>query len=465
MNMKPEIPFIGMNFRISLLILVLLLATGGNSQEHVPGNDLEQEQLVKIFSRARVHGHIRNYFLSTINSGGYPDFYTNATGAAVGVTTGSFHGFELGVKGIFTYRTFGGDLQPNDATTGGAKWEYELYDVLDKGNFDDLDRLEELFLRYTFGESYVSFGKIRTEYTPLLNYSDGRMKPFAFKGAWGNFNPVAGHEVNLGWLTGVSPRSTTEWFDLHEGMGLFPNGLQPNGEPANYHTYYDPRGIGVLSYHFQHKDFGLNFYDLFLDDILNTVWIQTDYKLRELNLGIQYVYQSPLPYSKMLPYANRYVQPDENGQVLSSQLSWNHDSWWVGLAYTHAFDTGRFLFPKELGRDHFYTSISRSRLEGLGGVNVYALKGEYFISPDLRLGLEMQQLSGIEMGERGLNKYNVDESFQVNTRVQYVFHEFLEGLSLDLLWVYKQNENMLDPGRAFNKSNYNQINFVTNFYF
>lgn len=452
---------------LSLFLMIFLITSSASPQEHVSGLGQEQgqKQLVNMFSRARVHGHIRNYFLNTINSGGNPDFYTNATGAAVGVRSGSFHGFEIGVKGIFTYKTFGGDLRPEEGSRGGAKWEYELYDVMEKGNFDDLDRLEELYVRYTFGKSYLSFGKIRTEYTPLLNESDGRMKPFAFKGTWGNFHLFEGHDVDLGWLTGVSPRSTTEWYDLHEGIGLFAEGLQPNGEQADYHEQYNPAGIGVLGYHFQNRDFRLDFYDWFLDKMMNTTWVQADYTVLNLNLGVQYVYQFPMSYSEELPYINRYIQPDENGQVLSSQLAWKHDTWCIGMAYTHAFDSGRFLFPKELGRDHFYTSISRSRLEGLGGVNVYTFKGEYFVNSDLSLGLEMQQLSGIEMGEEGWNKYNADKSFQVNTRLQYMLHGFLEGLQLDLLWVYKQNDNILDPGRAFNKSNYNQVNFVTNFYF
>lgn len=133
---------------------------------------------------------------------------------------------------------------------------------------------------------------------------------------------------------------------------------------------------------------------------------------------------------------------------------------------THAFDTGRFLFPKELGRDQFFTSIPRSRLEGLGGVDVYTLKGEFLLPrPAVHFGVEIQQIKGATPGEMNLNKYNIDESFQVNTHLTYAVDGFLEGLSFDLLWIYRDNQNMKETESIFNKSNFNQFNFVTNFYF
>lgn len=436
-------------------------------QEHNESGNKEISQLKDIFRDAQFHGHFRNYFMNTINRGDLRDYYTNATGGAVGFTTGNYKGFEIGVKGIFTYKTFGSDLGIEDPITGkNAKWEYELYDVLNKGNFKDLDRLEELFIRYRFGDSYVTYGKIETEYTPLLNHSDGRMKPFAHRGAWANLRFDTVHQVNLGWLNGVSPRATTEWFNFEEGMGLFYNGFQPNGELAEYHEYYPSSGIGIFNYRFKKNNLHLEVYDFYLDKMMNTLWTEVGYDYKNFNLGVQYVYQSPFSYSEELPYEHRYIQPDENAQVLSTQLSWEQAGWKFGIAYTHAFDTGRFLFPKELGRDHFFTSISRSRLEGLGNTDVFTLKGEYTIpKPDLHIGLEFQQLTGPESAVFEFNKYNVTESLQLNAHLTYKIHGFLEGLSFDFLWIYRENKNSLDAQSIFNKSNFNQLNFVTNFDF
>jgi len=445
----------------------LLLLTFTLSAQNHENVEEDEPKLKDIFQEAHFHGHIRNFYMNTINRGELKDYYTNATGGAVGFTTGNFRGFEVGVKGIFTYKTFGSDLGVEDAVTGrNAKWEYELYDVLNRGNFRDLDRLEELFIRYRFGNSYISYGKLETEFTPLLNHSDGRMKPFAHRGAWAHLNFSSKHRVNLGWLDGVSPRSTTEWYAMDEAFGLFYNGFQPNGEMADYHEFYSTSGIGILNYNFNRDNFQFNLYDFYQDKVMNTIWTEIGYDLADFNLGIQYVYQIPFSYTEDLDYVNRYVQPNENGQVLSSQLSWQKAGFNLAFAYTPAFDSGRFLFPKELGRDRFFTSIPRSRLEGLGNADVFTLKAEYHLpKPNFHIGVEMQQLQGPETGKFSFNKYNVDESFQVNSHLSYYANGFLEGLSFDILWIYRKNQNHTDAQSIFNKSNFNQLNFVTNFNF
>jgi hypothetical protein len=72
--------------------------------------------------------------MATLNREDLTSYYTNATGGAIGFTTKNFKGFEAGVKGIFTFKTFGSDLGLEDPITGAnAKWEYELYDVLKPG--------------------------------------------------------------------------------------------------------------------------------------------------------------------------------------------------------------------------------------------------------------------------------------------------------------------------------------------
>lgn len=426
----------------------------------------EITQVKEVFTKGHFHSHIRNFFLSTYNQRDLKDYYTNATGGAIGFTTANFKGFEIGVKGSFTYKTFGTDLENKDPMTGkNSKWEYELYDVLNQGNFRNLDRLEELFLKYRYGNSYVSYGKIETEYTPLLNRSDGRMTPFAHRGGWTHLNITPHHQVNLGWLNGVSPRATTEWFSIEDGMGLFNNGHQPNGELAEYYEQYPSSGIGIANYNFQKNNFSFKVYDVFIDKLINTVWAEVGLDMNSFYLGMQYVYQTPLKFNEELQYINRYVQPSENGQVLSSQLGWQKDKLNFTFAYTHAFDSGRFLFPKELGRDHFFSSISRSRLEGLGNVDVFTLKGKYLPIRQIHLGVKLQQIKGADPNMLQFNKYSVDESFQVNSRIRYEAQGFFEGVSFDVLWVYRENLNHTEAQSIFNRSNFNQLNFVTNFQF
>ncbi|MDP4954401.1 MAG: hypothetical protein NWQ53_12215, partial [Flavobacteriales bacterium] len=63
------------------------------------------------------------------------------------------------------------------------------------------------------------------------------------------------------------------------------------------------------------------------------------------------------------------------------------------------------------------------------------------------------------------NKYGIDDYVQVNARLNYHFHGFLEGLDMAILYVAKQNLYESTPEEVYNVSNYQQINFVTNFNF
>ncbi len=84
--------------------------------------------------------------MTTLNQDDLKDYYTNAIGGTISFKTKRYKGFELGVKGIFTYRGFASGLNESDGITGRvAKWEHKLYDVNDFNNFNDLDRLEKLY--------------------------------------------------------------------------------------------------------------------------------------------------------------------------------------------------------------------------------------------------------------------------------------------------------------------------------
>ncbi|NER09564.1 hypothetical protein SAMN06265375_101926 [Muriicola jejuensis] len=446
------------------LIPFFLLYIHVLAQEHPEPGD--PNSLKELFTRGEVEGHIRNFFMTTLNEGSLKDYYTNAIGGALAYKTREFKGFELGVKGIFTYKGFSTDLNEADETTGQiSKWEHELYDITNFDNFNDLDRLEELYLRFNFEHGYLTYGKLAIEDTPLLNESDGRMKPFAFKGIWFQYQK-GGQNLTLSWLDRVSPRSTVEWYDFNEAIGLVNNGFQPNGETADYRDKTESKGIALLQYENHISSLDLKANHWYLHHISYTSMLEVDLHYNDWTLGIQYAIQFPDRFQDGLPYIGRYVQPQEKGQVLSGKLAYGAEPWNFSLAYTRAFDTGRFLFPKELGRDHFFTSIPRSRLEGLGDVDVLTLSGTHrFKREGFYVGLDFTEVFGAKVGDFQFNKYNLDEYYQLNLRLHYELKGYLEGLNFDLLYIHKENRNNSGPEIIFNSSNFDQISFVTNYAF
>lgn len=137
-----------MPLKLFLGSFFLLIGISLFSQEHhTKADTTEISKLKDAFTHAETEGHIRNYFMFTINDGELKDYYTNATGGAIGFKTLTFKGFNLGIKGIFTYQTFSSDLHELDEQSQSvSKWEIELYDINNLNNYDGLDRLEELYI-------------------------------------------------------------------------------------------------------------------------------------------------------------------------------------------------------------------------------------------------------------------------------------------------------------------------------
>ena len=433
------------------------------AQENHIKDTIENKSLVSYLKEGEIGGHIRNYFLMTENQDGN-DYYANAIGGVLSYETKPYKGFQLGVSGIFTYNLFSSDLNKAYAQTNtSSRWEQELFDVDHKDNFKDLDRLEELYIKYHWKNSYITYGKIPVEYTPLLNESDGRMKPFAFQGGWLHHKDEK-LQADVAWIHRVSPRSMTEWFPMDETIGLTDNGYLPNGEKADYKEVTHSQGLAIVHLGKEFKNLNANFWNFHLDKFINTSWLQLEYAKKKWELGMIYTYQIPDAYQKKLAYENRYVQPNENGQVVSFLLKYKNGHSQIKAAYSKAFETGKYLFPKELGRDQFYTSMPRSRIEGLGGVDVFAIGYQYNWKP-LFLNVDATTTHGAVIDNYVLNKYNIDDYYQINTRLHYEFANFLKGLHVELLYVWKQNKNEHNPKLVVQRSDYNQINLITNFNF
>jgi hypothetical protein len=432
----------------------------GQVQENKPA-------LYDSFVEGEFHGEVRNFFMNTINEDELSDYYTNATGVALRLETKPFYGISLGVHFRSVFRTFGGSLSKEDPVVGAAaKWEYELYDLLNKGNYKDINKVQELYVKYQFQNSYINLGRFETEYTPLLNNSDGRMGPFAHQGVWLHHDWNSDSTLDFGLINAISPRSTTDWFSLNQGIGLFSNGFLPNGEVATYRNKTNSEGLGLIKYMYSKPNLNIKVYDIYIHNVLNTLWLEADYSINRWRLGVQYALQHGAKAQRDVPLQNQYIRNGENGQVLSTELSWSPQNWTFSFAYSHLFDTGRFLFPKELGRDRFYTSIPRSRMEGLGNAHATVLKVQkVFPQSGLNLVLEFQSIQGLELNEFTLNKYNKDETLQVNTIINYDANHLLDGLSFEGLLVYRYNKNNTDKEVIFNKSNFLQLNFMTYFRF
>lgn len=444
-----------------------------DGSEFVKGGN-NASSLKDFCGKGHIHGHFRNYFMYTVNEGQLLDYWSNAMGGALAYESAIWKGFQFGVKGIFSYRTLTSNLNRVDSIVGkSAKWEAELYDINRPQEGSDLDRLEELYVRYYIKQkSFIELGKIDINEGPLFLRRDGRMKPFVYRGLWAELYLPKGKSLRGGWINGVSPRAMTEWFSIREAIGMISRGFQPEGMASHYHEAAPSRGIAAIGYSHQlHTQLNLQFWNYYFDRLSNISWLQMDWKGDRWFGGLQYALQVADPYQSKLEYDQRYYQPDEQGQVLNAVGGIKAGILKFSASYLHSFASGRFIYARELGRENFYVSQPRSWIDGLGQANVYMLrfqlapgseKSQHFIG-DLRISYTDTHSTEVSR----FNKYLVPDYLQTTLQLRYRFTSIFEGLELMLLYIARMSPNAesLDLADKFYRTDFHHLNFVSNINF
>ena len=406
--------------------------------------------------------------MATVNNGHLTDHFANGTGGSIAYSTASWKGIHFGVKGIFTYNTFSSQLAGNDSINIlPAKWEQELFDITSPTKTNDLDRLEELYAAYDHKYFHAKMGKIDIDEGPLLKRRDGRMKPFVYKGLWTNWKPNKKIHVSNGFIWGVSPRGMTEWYDLNEAIGILNNGKVDDSTSVHYHEKTESKGMLVNGVQTQiGQNIYLQFWNYYLHHVQNTSWLQTEWKKDKFGFGAQYVLQLPDNYQKMLDINQRYM--DKTSHTISGMAYFKmNEHLLIKGAQLFALGEGRFVFPKEINRDNFYTSQQRSWMDGLGQSSVSLLTLSYVPSlkmkDEFQLDLGVQHVNTCEISDFYHNKYTTPDYTQVNFSAKYYFKNALEGLHLNLLYVCRltpELPNEMSFDQQYYKTNLHHFNLI-----
>ncbi len=419
-------------------------------------------QSVNLDNRDKViiSGNLRNFLMSTDNLTG-TDYWADALAGNLKVEYKPVKRISIGVSASYLSKVASSDLEEKDLKSGkSSKWERELFDLSSPQNLYAVSRLNQLYLQYEKGKSKFTIGKIPIKYSPLINPSDGRMLPIEYGGLSWNFTSGKS-QVDVALLNSVSMRSNSEWSKMKDAIGVLDNGFQPDSSKADYLSENNSTGVAIFHYGRKFRIADINFYNIHLDKTLNTSWFQLGLNFPKWDFGLIYSYQIPDSYQSRLKYYERYVQPDENGQVASFLFRYKIKNFALEFAYSKAFDTGRFLFPKELGRDQFFTSLPRSRLEGFGNVDIIKVSvlfhhGKWSAHSDFSIS------NGVSENDFKNNKYNTDDFCNgIALSLTKVSHK----LEVDLLYIFKRNLQSSNPIAVYQKTNYNQLNLITNYWF
>ncbi|MGV3540648.1 MAG: porin [Rufibacter sp.] len=456
-------------FLLPLLFLhIILLPARVIAQEHGQEANLPDTSSVKnvqeLFTKGELHGHVRNYFMATLNHRSLSDHYANALGAEIGVRTASFHGFRLGISGIFTYNLFSSHLDQKDPIAGKyPSNEGELFDIENPHNKDNLDRLESAYLEYRTEKLHVRIG--RFDFTsPLINPQDTRMKPYSVQGVMAQV-PVGQHtKLTAAWLDHFSPRGVIEWGNTRHTIGLYSNGVNIDGSPSGYRHHIESRGVaaaGLQGQGIQNSQWQA--WNYWIENIANTSYGRVVMPISErMKVGLEGLYQFQLGNGGHPAHDSTYF-PDQQEWVAGGMVGYSTPQWALSANYLHTGGNGRFTFPREWGREQFFATLSRGRLEGTGQSDILVVKSTRNWSPGLSSELALAKAWLPGYGNAALNKYGAVSYWGTLLDVTYTpLLPALKGVVLRLLYIGKLSPNTSLPlERMYYNTNFHQINFVS----
>lgn len=433
--------------------------------------------IAKAFQYGTLQGHFRYFFMNTYNQGTLTDYFANAGGGGIRYETAPYHGLQFAVSGFYIFNLHSSPLGVLDTQALiGNRYELGLFDLEDPENKKDLDRLEEFYLKYNFlKESYVTLGRQLVN-TPFINLQDGRMRPTGVEGIWLNINDIPKTKIEGGYLWAVSPRSTVRWYYMGESLGLYGVGVTPEGKRSGYAGHTESHYVATLGVHRDIKTHRLHFWNFHADNLFNSSMVQSDFsfplsvdaKKSFLLLGVQGIRQIAIGNGGNDTIGLRYIDPNSKSAVISTRIGYMDEVNRFTLNYTRITSEGRYLMPREWGRDPFYTFMPRERNEGMG--DVHAIVAKY----TRKLPVNHSQITGMlghvklpDIKNTALNKYGFPSYFQANIDVRHQFLGTWTGLEMQLMYVQKWGiaNDYDNPRYQFNKVDVSNINFVVNYHF
>jgi hypothetical protein len=300
------------------------------------------------------------------------------------------------------------------------------------------------------------------------------MRPTGVDGLWAHFQQSK-WAFQGGWIYGISPRGTVRWYSIAQSIGVLGQGIQPNGQKSDYGGNLSSKGIGLISAQWQiSPKLQVEAWNQYVDQIFNTVLVETNFKHKLLKnnkiyAGLQVIQQQAINNGGNPEPQKAYIQSGESSWVISAKMGhqWAKN-WDFSLQFTQMMGDGRFLMPREWGREPFYTFMARERNEGLGHARAMMAKVSYLPKgSNFKMNATIGYFDTPDVKNIALNKYGMPDYTQLNLELIYTFSGILKGTDLQFLYVGKQRHHGMPdaPKYTINKVNMSNYNLVLNHHF
>ncbi len=415
-------------------------------------------------------GQWRTYYLSTFNQQDLKDFHALATGGKIKYVHSFGQHLEAGGALYSSFNLGIQDLTVPDKTTGKlSRYEVGLFDANNPA-----DRLVmilgELFLKYEGGGHEVTLGRMKIV-SPFLNPEDGRMIPTLEQGLWYKYEPEANYRAQLGVFNAISPRSTSKFYGIGESVGKYPVGRSVDGSSSGYagHTESDFILLANVNY-VPTNAVNIEMWNYYVDNIFNTFYVTSalSFQDEKVNISLEWLHQDRVGDGGNSIDSLRYFS-SQQANVVGAEVMMNSPKGKFSVGYDYILGGGRFLFPREWGREFLFSFQKRERSEGSANNHAVLITYErtFRVSEDkLKAIASLGHHWKPDVNNAQNNKYAVPDYLQLNLDLIYLSDK-LSKLKPELLLVYKKSSGDFpdNPNFILNKVDLFQINFIVNYNF
>ena len=417
------------------------------------------------FVYGHLRGHVRSYYMATINHKSLRDYQTQAIGANLVFRTATWRGWYAQVGGRATRKLWSNGLNGIDPLTGkAAKWESELYDITDRNNKTALYRIDELMLGYRRRKWHIRIGRQAFK-TPLMNPSDGRMFPYHFSGLRVRFTPSGRLSAEGAWIYKVAPRATTRWYTLENAIGLSGNGFATNGEKARYTGHVTTRGLLYLHGTYKYlPTTTVQYWHYSLENQFHTAISEVKYQVKQWFAGLQYLLQAGTGRRSGLSPEQQYYEKGPPAHILAMQAGISRKWGKLSIRFMKGLGKGRLVFPREMGRERLFASQPRHWKEGQARSTTVLLHWEKMFRSSWHILVSGGYNHVADGPAHRYNKYGLVSHPQLNLDVRRTLAN--EKLQLHFLYVWSgAPATDVSPSVLPYRYQYHHFNLIANLFF
>ncbi len=425
---------------VGIALPALLLAQHADQDPPHPDTLRRGAALHEVIKKGTLEGRFRLFVMGTVNDGLPADQHAQAFGGSLGFASQRWRGLQFRMSGGYTFDLWSSDLTTPDPTTGQPnRYELGLFDATDPRKDNQLAYLQFFQLNYRSRDerTAVTFGRQEIN-TPFINAQDGRMHPTLAEGVWVTRRNKQ-VRLDAGYLYALSPRSTAGWYSTEKSIGLYPSGTDVFGKPSRYAGRTTSAGIAMLGAQWSsaHK-ITITGWDMLTTNVSNTAMLQMERGTRDDRwmAGAMVIRQDRVGTGGNTIDSLAYFQSDA-AMVLSGRVRMNFGRFRWQANYTRITTDGRYLMPREWGREPFYTFLPRERNEGAGDVHAATVNLILRTKSGYRIQADVGRYWLPPVSNARLNKYAMPSYYQFGINAQYQFKGDWQGHAVQVLQLVK----------------------------